>query len=250
MIYLKVKDRVAIITGSGQGIGKAIAFALAREGAKVTVTDISGKEVDTAKEIKALGKEALPLKLDVTNYLEAQNVAKKVYESFGRIDILVNNAGIYPFKSFEDMEEKDWDRVIQINLKGTFNCTKAVLPYMKEQRYGRIINISSIAGTFVGFSNLSHYCASKAGIMGFTRGVALEVAKYGICVNAVAPGPIETPGTQVMSEEAVEVIKRAMPIGRWGKPEEVASVVVFLASEDSSLITGQIVVVDGGYTLQ
>lgn len=250
MIYLKVKDRVAIITGSGQGIGKAIAFALAREGAKVAVTDISGKEVDTAKEIKALGKEALPLKLDVTNYLEAQNVAKKVYESFGRIDILVNNAGIYPFKSFEDMEEKDWDRVIQINLKGTFNCTKAVLPYMKEQRYGRIINISSIAGTFVGFSNLSHYCASKAGIMGFTRGVALEVAKYGICVNAVAPGPIETPGTQVMSEEAVEVIKRAMPIGRWGKPEEVASVVVFLASEDSSLITGQIVVVDGGYTLQ
>ncbi|MBC7113751.1 MAG: SDR family oxidoreductase [Candidatus Methanomethyliales bacterium] len=247
---MKVKDRVAIITGSGQGIGKAIAFALAREGAKVAVTDISGKEVDTAKEIKALGKEALPLKLDVTNYLEAQNVAKKVYESFGRIDILVNNAGIYPFKSFEDMEEKDWDRVIQINLKGTFNCTKAVLPYMKEQRYGRIINISSIAGTFVGFSNLSHYCASKAGIMGFTRGVALEVAKYGICVNAVAPGPIETPGTQVMSEEAVEVIKRAMPIGRWGKPEEVASVVVFLASEDSSLITGQIVVVDGGYTLQ
>ncbi|MCX8181739.1 MAG: SDR family oxidoreductase [Candidatus Methanomethyliaceae archaeon] len=247
---MRVKDKVAIVTGAGQGIGRSIALRLASEGAKVVVTDISGKEFDTAKEIRDLGVEALPLKLDVTKYHEAHDAARQVWEKFGRIDILVNNAGIYPFKNFDDMDEGDWDRVIQINLKGTFNCTKAVLPYMKAQNYGRIINISSIAGTVVGFPNLSHYCASKAGIVGFTRGLALEVAKYGICVNAVAPGPIETPGTQIMDKEAYEAIRRAIPIGRLGGPQEVASVVTFLASEESSLITGQVIVADGGYTLQ
>lgn len=247
---MRVKGKVAVVTGAGQGIGKAIAIALAREGARVAVTDISGKEVETAREVSEIGTEALALRLDVTNYREAQNVARQVFERFGRIDILVNNAGVYPFKSFDDMDEGNWDRVISINLKGTFNCTKAVLPYMKAQFYGKIINISSIAGTVVGFMNLSHYCASKAGIVGFTKGLALEVARYGICVNAVAPGPIETPGVQSAGKEVQELLKRTMPIGRLGRPEEIASLVVFLASDESSLITGQVIVADGGYTLQ
>lgn len=247
---MSLENRIAIVTGAGQGIGKAIALRLAKEGAKVAVTDVSGKEVETAKEIRDLGGEALPLKLDVTKYQEAQDAARQVWEKFGRIDVLVNNAGVYPFRSFDEMEEGDWDRVLQINLKGTFNCTKAVLPYMKKQGYGRIINISSVAGTVVGFMNLSHYCASKAGIVGFTKGLALEVAKHGICVNAVAPGPIETPGAVSAGKEAFEALKQMIPIGRLGKPEEVASIVLFLASEESSLITGQVVIADGGYTLQ
>lgn len=247
---MRLENRIAIVTGAGQGIGKAIALRLAKEGAKVAVTDVSGKEVETAKEIKDLGGEALPLKLDVTKYQEAQDAARQVWEKFGRIDVLVNNAGVYPFRSFDEMEEGDWDRVLQINLKGTFNCTKAVLPYMKKQGYGRIINISSVAGTVVGFMNLSHYCASKAGIVGFTKGLALEVAKHGIYVNAVAPGPIETPGAVSAGKEAFEALKQMIPIGRLGKPEEVASIVLFLASEESSLITGQVIVADGGYTLQ
>ncbi|MEM4217507.1 MAG: SDR family NAD(P)-dependent oxidoreductase [Candidatus Methanomethylicaceae archaeon] len=247
---LRLENRIAIVTGAGQGIGKAIALRLAKEGAKVAVTDVSGKEVETAKEIGDLGGEALPLKLDVTKYQEAQDAARQVWEKFGRIDVLVNNAGVYPFRSFDEMEEGDWDRVLQINLKGTFNCTKAVLPYMKKQGYGRIINISSVAGTVVGFMNLSHYCASKAGIVGLTKGLALEVAKHGICVNAVAPGPIETPGAVSAGKEALEALKQMIPIGRLGKPEEVASIVLFLASEESSLITGQVIVADGGYTLQ
>ncbi|MEO0150969.1 MAG: SDR family NAD(P)-dependent oxidoreductase [candidate division WOR-3 bacterium] len=243
---MKLKDRVAIVTGAGQGIGKSIAISLAEEGAKVVVTDVSGKEKDVALEI---GENALYFKLDVANYQEVQSVVREVWERFGRVDILVNNAGIYPFKSFDEMTEEEWDKVIQINLKGVFNCTKAVLPYMKIQKYGKIINISSIAGTFIGFPNLTHYCATKAGIVGFTRALALEVAQYGIYVNAIAPGPVETPGTQILDTTIIERIKQAMPIGRWGKPEEIAKIVVFLASEDSSLITGQVIVADGGYSI-
>ena len=148
------------------------------------------------------------------------------------------------------MTEADWDKVLNVNLKGTFNCTRVVVPYMVKQKYGKIINISSIAGSVVGFLQLTHYSASKAGIIGFTRALALELAPYGINVNAIAPGPIETPGTQALGKETYEQIKRAIPIGRWGKPEEIANLAVFLASEDSSLITGQCIVADGGYTLQ
>jgi 3-oxoacyl-[acyl-carrier protein] reductase len=151
---MKLKDKVAIVTGAGQGIGREIALAFAREGAKVVVTDITGKEKDVAKEIESLGAQALALKVDVSSSEDTKKMAEEVLKKFGRIDILVNNAGIFPFKLFAEMEEKDWDKVLNVNLKGTFYCTKAVVPTMIEQKYGKIINISSIAGSVIGFMQL------------------------------------------------------------------------------------------------
>jgi 3-oxoacyl-[acyl-carrier protein] reductase len=246
---LKLKGKVAIVTGSGQGIGKEIILAFAKEGSKVVISDITDKIYEVAEEVKKLGQEALAVKCDVTKPEEVKNMIETTLKKFGKIDILVNNAGIFPFKPFTEITEQDWDKVINVNLKGTFNCTKAVLPTMIKQKYGKIINISSIAGTIVGFTQLTHYCASKAAIVGFTRALALEVAQHGINVNAIAPGPIETPGTQALGKEIHEQIKKAIPLARWGKPEEIATLAVFLASDDSNFITGQCIVADGGYTI-
>lgn len=249
-MMLNLSDRVAIVTGAGQGIGREVSLQLAQAGAKVVLIDVSDKVFDVLREIRGFGGDGLAIKCDVSRWEDVRAAVNQVLDKFGRIDILVNNAGIYPFKPFTEMGEQDWDKVLDVNLKGVFNFTRAVLPRMIEQRRGKIINISSIAGSVVGFPNLVHYSASKAGIIGFTRALALETAQYGITVNAISPGPIETPGIGVLSKEAYEQVRRAIPLGRFGKPEEVAYLVLFLASDKSDFITGQNIVIDGGYTIQ
>jgi len=242
---MKLKNKVAIVTGSAQGIGKGIALALAKEGASVVISDIKGV-YDVVREIETMGVKALGVKVDVSKKEEVEEMVERVLDRFGRIDILVNNAGIFPFVNLTEMKEDDWDKVLDINLKGIFNCTKAVLDEMIKQKSGNIINISSIAA-MVGFKGLTHYCASKAGVIGFTKATALELSQYGIRMNAIAPGGIETPGTKGMVDDN---FINSLPIKRVGKPKDIAKTVLFLASEDSSYITGQCIVVDGGYTLQ
>jgi len=246
---MKLKNKVAIVTGAGQGIGRGIALSLAKEGAKVVVTDITDKIHNVVKEIES---QAIAIKMDVSKRNQTEEMVKKTLKKFGRIDILVNNAGIYPFKSLLEMKEEDWDHVMNVNLKGVFNCTKAVLPAMTKQKYGKIINITSIAGTKVGFLNLVHYSASKAGILGFTKSAALELAQYNINVNAIAPGAIDTPGTSTTMGERKQVEEYAItiPARRMGQPIDIANLVVFLASDESSYITGECIVVDGGFTIQ
>lgn len=251
MVYLKLENKVAIVTGSGQGIGKGIAIELAKEGAKIIVSDINQENVDkTVDEIESLGSEAAGVRADVSNFSDVSQLVKESVKKFGKVDILVNNAGIYPFKPLMNMEEEDWDNVLNVNLKGVFNCTKAVLPEMAKQNGGSIINIASIAGAVVGFSNLVHYSASKGGVLGFTRSAALELAQHKIRVNAIAPGAIETPGAKIADEEVAKQFVQAVPLKRMGQPIDIGKAVVFLASEDSSYITGQMIVVDGGFTLQ
>jgi len=243
-----LKGKVAIVTGAGHGIGREIALSLARNGAEVVVTDVTDAIFEVGKQIEALGSKALPIKCDVTELEQAQDVEEKVIGKYERIDILVNNAGIYPQKAFLDMTADDWNKVLRVNLNGVFHCTKAVIPKMVKQRYGKIVNIASIAGAVVGFQNLTHYSASKAAIAGFTKSLALEVAQYGINVNAVAPGPIDV-GDMAANTEMYQQIIKAIPVGRMGRPIDIANLVVFLVSDESNFITGQCIVSDGGYTL-
>ena len=244
-----LKGKVAVVTGAGHGIGKEIGLSLARNGADVVVTDISDAIFEVGKQIEASGSKALPIKCDVSEYEQAKDVEKKVSEKFEKIDILVNNAGIYPQKAFLEMTIEDWDKVLHVNLRGVFHCTKAVIPKMIQRMYGKIVNISSIAGSVVGFRDLAHYSASKAAVVGFTRSLALEVAQYNININAIAPGPIDVRDIVTDDKEYEQVIK-TIPAGRMGYPKDIANLVVFLASDESSFITGQCIVADGGYTLQ
>ena len=241
------------MTGARRGMGRAHAIALAKEGAKVVVSDISLDECQAVvDEIKSAGGEALAVKCDVSNKAEVEEMLKSAVEKFGKVDILVNNAGIYSPKSFLEITEEDWDKTININLKGQFLCAQEAAKIMMKNKWGRIINIASIASgqVGVGIAGGTHYTASKGGVIGMSETLAVELAPYGINVNVVAPGAIDTPmsrNTRLSKEEMQAFLDQNVPLKRIGRPEEVSTMVVFLASEDSSYITGATFYVDGGW---
>lgn len=243
-------EKVAIVTGAGRGIGKAIAERLAREGAKLAVCDIDRESAEkTADEIRNNYKtQAVGLYVDVANSDSVDAMVEEVVKKFGKIDILVNNAGITKDNLLLRMSEEDWDRVIAVDLKSVFLCTKAVVKYMIRQRYGRIVNISSIIG-LRGNIGQTNYASAKAGIIGFTKSAARELAGRNITVNAVAPGYISTEMTEKLPQEVKENMLKQVPMGRPGTPEDVAGVVAFLCSDDASYITGEIIRVDGGMAM-
>lgn len=243
---MELIGKVALVTGAAQGIGKAIALLLARNGADLVVWDINlEKAEETAKEIEALGRRAIAMKVDVASLDHVERMVEAILEKLGQIDILVNNAGITRDKLILRMTEEDWDAVLNINLKGTFNCTKTVVRHMSKQRSGKIVSIASVVGE-MGNAGQANYAASKAGVIGFTKTIAREFAGRGINVNAIAPGYIETPMTDVLPEKVKEELRRLIPMERLGKPEDVAEAVLFLVSEASSYITGQVLNVNGG----
>jgi len=245
-----LKGKTAIITGASRGIGRTIAMTFARLGANVIINYSSNEKAaqQVANEAMSFGIKAEVIKADVSNLGEVENLVKKVLNQFGSIDILVNNAGITKDNLLLRMSEDDFDKVMNINLKGTFNFTKAVSKVMIKQKQGKIINISSIVG-IIGNSGQSNYAAAKAGMIGFTKSIAKELGSRGINVNAIAPGFIETDMTSVLSEGIKEQFISAIPLKRAGKAEDVANVAVFLASEYSDYVTGQVINIDGGMVM-
>lgn len=247
-----LKRKVALITGARRGMGKAHALALAGQGAKVIVTDIDLAECQqVVEEIKNKGGEAIAFKLDVSKSSEINDVFKKAVNHFGRLDILVNNAGIFFPKPALELTEEEWDKMIDIDLKGQFFCAQRAAQEMIKNKWGRIINISSVASgqVGVGISGGAHYTAAKAGIIGMSETLAIELAPFRINVNVVAPGAIDTPMLQAtnLGPEALKSFLERIPLKRIGKPEEVAALIVFLASEEASYVTGTTFYVDGGW---
>jgi 3-oxoacyl-[acyl-carrier protein] reductase len=243
---MRLKDKVAVVTGAGRGIGRAIALQLAREGAHLACWDVDAESAaQTAGMVEAMGGRALSSRVDVTELEGVSAAAEDVLAQFSRIDILINNAGITRDNLLIRMTPQEWDQVLAVNLKGAFHCAKAMVRQMMKQRSGRIVNIASVVG-LMGNPGQANYCASKAGIIGFTKAVAKEVASRGITVNAVAPGFIETEMTRKLSDSGKEAFLQAIPLGRLGQPEDVAQVVSFLASDDAGYLTGQVINVDGG----
>jgi 3-oxoacyl-[acyl-carrier protein] reductase len=244
---MKLKDRVAIVTGGARGIGKAIALTFVREGSKVALVDVDTGILEIAKnEIKKTREEVIIISCDVTKSVEVKAMVNQVQKAFGRIDILVNNAGIIRRGTIDTVTEEDWDQVIEVNLKGTFNCSKAIVETMKRQRYGKIVNISSIAGKMGDITSAPGYGPSKAGVDALTKTLARQLAPYGINVNAVSPHAIETEMSAQWSQERRKEIIASIPLGRLGKPEDVAEAVLFLVSDEASFITGEILDVNGG----
>ena len=244
---MDLKEKVAIVTGAGQGIGRGIALRLAEFGANVVLLDIRQDTIDeVAEEIRSKGVEVLPLQVDVTRSERLRHMARQVMAEFGQIDILVNNAGITGRTvPMVELNEQDWDQVMDLNLKGVFLCCQAVLGYMIERRYGKIVNVASIAGK-EGNPTLVPYSVSKAGVICLTKALAKEVTDYQINVNCVSPAVIQTPILEGMASSTVDYMISKIPMGRVGKPEEVAAVVHFLASDDAGFVTGQCYDVSGG----
>ncbi len=247
---MRLENKVAIVTGGGSGIGQAIAILFAKEGAKVVV---AGRRLEvlqtTVAEIEKLGGEALAVTTDVSSFSSVQNLIQKTLEKFGKIDILVNNAGIYLPGDAVSTTEEDWDKVLAIDAKGTFLCSKAALPSMVKQGKGKIVNTASIAG-WVGFEGSTAYCAAKGAVVNLTREMALDYGPKNININAIAPGIIETDMTQgfLKDENAKKAFLAKTPMGRIGRPLDIAYAALYLASDESDFVTGEILVVDGGWT--
>lgn len=245
----RVKGKNAIITGSARGIGKSIAKKLAEEGANVVIVDVNLEAAEaTAKELEALGVKTMAMKTNVVNYDEVVEMINKTKEEFGSVDILVNNAGITRDKLILRMTPEDFDLVINVNLKGVFNGIKAAFPVMMKQQSGKIVNIASVIG-LMGNVSQANYSASKGGVIALTKTAARELAKRGVNVNAVAPGYIQTPMTDELSDKVKDAIIGTIPMQKMGQPEDVAKLVLFLSSEDSDYITGQTITVAGGMVM-
>ena len=244
---MQLEGKVALVTGASRGIGKSIALLLASRGADIAINYAGNTEAaeKTKAEVEALGRKAILVKTDVADAEACAAMIDEVVKTFGRIDILVNNAGITRDGLLMRMKEADWDAVLTTNLKSVFNCTKAAVKYMMKARSGCIVNISSVVGA-MGNAGQANYAAAKAGILGFTKATAKEVAARGITVNAVAPGFIATDMTAVLTEKVVESLKAGIPMGRLGDPEDIAKAVAFLVSDEAAYITGQTLHVNGG----
>jgi 2-hydroxycyclohexanecarboxyl-CoA dehydrogenase len=241
--------RTAIVTGGASGIGRATALRLARDGADVAILDVDVANAErVAREIVAVGRRALAVEADVSSVASVTAATERVRGELGRVRVLVNGAGIASFVPLLQMTEAEWDRLVAVHLKGTFNCTRAVLPDMIAARWGRVVSIASVAGLNGGGPGLAHYAAAKAGIIGFTKAVALEMAGFGITLNAIAPGLIDTPllDRSGMPREVRERIVQQMPVGRIGAPDDIAAACAYLASEDASFVTGQVLSPNGG----
>lgn len=244
-----LKDKVTVITGGARGIGREIAELFAREGSDIAICDINQQELDQTKSrLEALGRHAESYVVDVTKSSEVEEMVNKVLDKFSKVDILINNAGITRDTLLVRMKEEDWDAVLNVNLKGTFNYTKAVSKIMMKQRSGKIVSIASIIG-IMGNAGQANYAASKAGIIGFTKSVAKELAPRGINVNAIAPGYIQTEMTAKLSEDVKQKMLQFIPLQKLGQPQDVARCALFLVSDDARYITGQVLQVDGGMVM-